>query len=518
MSLMVEPLKECGKRFRKSLLLTLSGNPYAVSTLVLKFGGATLDDARTLADYNVQVNSTITIEFISAVSSVTSIPQNNLQASVSRSQTTIVGNNVQSHLSTLAVGGVRSIPSGGIGGVVGGGAVITPNESKFSRTSFDGYTSDQPRPQSSGSTLRDLAMVASFDTANWSGASLNASDQGTNPNTGNEQRQTLSGNRDYTVWGIGSYTSIDNNRNRTGDDSRYNGDVWGYNLGLDRQFKPNLIGGVSLGYSDTNLTTTYNTGTYGETAWNVSPYVLYTPKENITVSGMVGYSKGDVDTTKTNQTITGSTDTKTVYASGNVTAKFKPIKDKPFDFTGKLAILIAHKSVAGYTESDGTVINKATSNTRQIKPGVEVTYVVDSAGTKIYPYAKVDYVHDFKDATNKDSGALNVGAGVRFASDKTGFSGALSAEKQYGRSDYSEHTITGLVAYNFAVSGEGSGLGIASPYIKSNLTGDGQVYSTGLRYQNAEKDMTLSFDTTYISASSVSPEDTVFRLDAKFDF
>ncbi len=60
----------------------------------------------------------------------------------------------------------------------------------------------------------------------------------------------------------------------------------------------NLIAGVSLGYAQTDVATTYNTGTYDEANYTVSPYAIHRPTDQATFSLITGYSMGDIDRTR----------------------------------------------------------------------------------------------------------------------------------------------------------------------------------------------------------------------------
>lgn len=112
----------------------------------------------------------------------------------------------------------------------------------------------------------------------------------------------------FTVWGHGSFTSVDNDYIRGTNDNRYDGDVWGYNVGLDYRFDDTLIAGLSLGYTDTDLTTAFNNGSYRETGWTASPYVIFRAIENLTITGEAGYGMGDIDVTRDNNAVSGRTD------------------------------------------------------------------------------------------------------------------------------------------------------------------------------------------------------------------
>ncbi|NIZ03961.1 autotransporter domain-containing protein, partial [Thalassospira lucentensis] len=119
--------------------------------------------------------------------------------------------------------------------------------------------------------LRRMAMMGSFDSSTGLGMDmlgLGPTDQGDIGGAdGIDGRAAFATTTPFTVWGHGSFTSVDNDYVSGATDSRYDGDVWGYNIGLDYRFADALIAGLSLGYNDTDLTTAFNNGSYQETGW-----------------------------------------------------------------------------------------------------------------------------------------------------------------------------------------------------------------------------------------------------------
>jgi len=453
-----------------------NGSETASTTITASDGSLiSLDVGYTIASSGVYVDITsasVTITTASTTSANTDSAAQAMQDSVSRSQAAVVGKNVEARLASAFMPNGRSLTSS-----------ISKDPSASSSPQFSTFRTNsdtERRAVSRGGSIRELAMLASFDTSR---IVLGAVDDEQDPSMDIEQRQALISDRPYTVWGHGSFTRMDNDRNRTDDDTRYDGDVWGYNMGVDYGFRPDVIAGVSLGYSETDLTTTFNSGTYNETNRTLSPYAMYQPVDGLTLSMIAGYSIGDVNRTR-DTTVTGSTGSGMWFTSLGSSYKLYPSEVLPLDVTARLSFLASRKAIEGFNESDSTHVDKTVSNTRRLKPGVEVAYNIDAQGTMVQPFVKGDYVYDFTDKTNDDSGAYDLGGGLRLTSGETGLSGSIEAESQLGRDDYNEYTVSGLVSFGFSVNGEGAGpLGIASPYIKSNFNPDtGQVFGTGIKF------------------------------------
>lgn len=333
-------------------------------------------------------------------------------------------------------------------------------------------------------SFRQLGNYLSFSSANMMDMAASA-DEGV---SGINMRRDIRTSAPITVWGHAAYSSMDNNYNQSGEDSRYDGDVWGYNVGADYRFLPDMVGGISVGYSDADVNTTYNSGTYKEKGWNFSPYILYQPIKGAQLSLVTGYGFGDVKI-KRSSTITGSTDSTSWYADATGSYKVKPTASFPLELTARVEYLWSQKRLDKYTDSSGAQESALTAYTNQFKPGVEAAYDFYAGSVLLQPYVKGDFVYDFSDAVNDDKSAFNLGGGLRVMSGETGWSGEIEGERQFCRESYSEYTIRGLLAYNFGLSSsDDTKLGILAPYVQSRLDeAGGQVFGTGIKFSSADE-------------------------------
>lgn len=423
-----------------------------------------------------------------------------LQGSVTRSQSLIIGQNFGSRVANVSAGpDLGTVPD-----------TTTPTQQfGFASSSLLDDPMDK-KTRTEGTTLGGLAMLASFDTSR-----LAAAQAADSPTDGPEQRTLLSRESPITIWGHGSFTDIENIRNRTGEDSRYDGSVWGYNLGADYRFSPALVAGMSVGYAQTDITTTFESGTYEEDTWNLSPYVIYRPSDMLTFSAIAGYAFGDVARSR-NSTVTGNTDSQTWYLQVDARQTFQPIADSPFRVTGGLGALTSRNTLAAYTESDGSRVAESSVNTVQLKPNAELAYSFQISQTSLTPYVKAGYIHDFTDQTNGDAGAFDLGGGLRFASGGTGLSGSIEGSRMVGREDYREYTLSGLVAYGISFTGRDGNFAVtASPYVGTSLSDSGTPeISAGA--------MLADIDDRFSSKLSLSGDpaaqraDVMITLDLKF--
>ena len=392
---------------------------------------------------------------------------------VSRSQTTVVQQNIASRVSS-AISTANTSNTDNVPGLTTSVRETGPHRASLIDTTAD--DDDRNSITDRNDALRRMAMMGSFDSSTGQGMQmlgLGPTDQGdVGGASGIDGRSAFATTAPFTVWGHGSFTSVDNDYVNGTTDSRYDGDVWGYNVGLDYRFADALIAGLSLGYNDTDLTTAFNNGSYQETGWVASPYVIYRPIENLTIAGEAGYGMGDIDVTRDNNAVSGNTESDMWYAALTTSYRVRPIETlSAASLTPSLAFMAARKTVDGYTESDGTTNATTRSNTRQIKPAIEAAYdFAPTPSLTVTPFLETGLTYDFTDEINNDKTAFNIGGGVRLSDAMTGLNAALEGNHLAGRADYTEYTIGGTITYGFALTDQdGRQMGIVTPFFASNL-------------------------------------------------
>ncbi len=408
-------------------------------------------------------------------------------SAVARSQTTVIQQNIGARVATVigstgggtVGGGTGAGSTGGAGGTGAGGPDSNDDGNSFTQVGFaDQFSTLNDADRDTRDVMRGLAMRSSFDSsilaadmARDSALALGPTDQGpVGGASGVDGRSALANASPFTVWGHGSYTSVDNDYNNGTADNRYDGDVWGYNLGADYRFENNVIAGVSLGYNDTDLTTTFNDGTYAETAWVVSPYAIFSPVKDLNIVTEAGYSQGDIDVTRDNDAVNGATESAMWYASLKGVYAYRPLEDTPLTLSPSVSLLAARKTIDGYTESDGTFVDSSRSNTRQIKPAIEAAYDFGFNSLTVTPFVETGMIHDFTDELNNDKTAFNIGGGVRLSDRDTGLNAALEGSYLAGRADYTEYTIGGTLSYGFELRDlDGKPVGLMSPFFGSDV-------------------------------------------------
>lgn len=310
---------------------------------------------------------------------------------VSKTITTSNVSNISAHLDALI--------GGGFGGGFGGGAI----------------TSD------AGSAKQSVSL---FDTAKAKGNSA-----------GNDRK-------DVSVWANGSFTWVDN----SAAGSNFDGDVGTLNIGIDKWFNDKLLAGVSVGYSKTDISTTFNSGTYEEDTVTLAPYGLIKFTDNFNVAGTFGHSWGDVDQNRQNGATTSSTDAETWFAAG--TATYSKTFDK-LGLAGRVGYLWADRDTDGYIESNNNVVAATAAETSQGRIGAEASYLFETGSVNLSPFASVDYLYDFEDEINNDADAFDTGLGLRIGSKDGSVDGSISVKTQLGRSDFDSTTASATLRFNF---------------------------------------------------------------------
>lgn len=252
---------------------------------------------------------------------------------------------------------------------------------------------------------------------------------------GNETRKT-------SVWANLSYTWIESDQ----ANANFDGNVAALNVGVDKWFTDKAMAGISLGYSATDVDTTFNSGTYEEDSITLAPYGLIRITDNINLAGLFGHTWGDIDQDRQSGATTASTDAKTWFAAGSLSVS-KQIKK--IGVQGRVGYLWADRDTDGFVESNGNVVAASQAKTSQGRIGAEASYAITSGKLNLTPFASADYVRDFKDEINDDADAFDLGLGLRVGSKDGSVDGNISVKTQVGRDNFESTTAAATVRFKF---------------------------------------------------------------------
>ncbi len=298
---------------------------------------------------------------------------------------------------------------------------------------------------------------------------------------GLESSTDLSSPRTLTLWGGGGETRLDNDYNTSGDDNRYDGRVWSYNTGLDYRPSESLTLGAAVGYLDSELTTTYNEGTYDEKMVSVSPYLLYESPWGLDISLFGGYGIGDVDLTGTfgqaSTPFVAFTDSNLLFGAVRVSGAMKFL-DNSLEVVPNVSLLGSRKRLEGYTDSSNREIGETTASVLRLTPGFEVSYRVKFSGVTLRPFASGGLIFDLLDTVNDDDMTYSVGGGMRFETE-VGLSGSVEGQRELGREAVEQRRFVGALSYGIAVGRNGRA-GTVTPSVGINHASGDDVSAEGL--------------------------------------
>ena len=283
---------------------------------------------------------------------------------------------------------------------------------------------------------------------------LSATEDGTTPSSipgGPPDGGDLSEVGTLSLWGLGSWTSLENERNDGTTDSRYDGDIFTYSLGSDYRFTEELAAGLALSLSTTDIDTTFNQGTLEEEAYLVSPYLSY-ETDAFSLSVVGGYGVGEVDLTGNEETVfVANTDSTTLFLQGGIQNTYRFGESEALELTPGLSALAARKTLDAYQDSAGRDIEETVSNVFRLTPDIKAGYRYDFTGGAITPYLQGGMILDLLDSVNDDDGAYSVGGGVTLSTDG-GLTSTLDYEREIGRDDFERQTVTGAIRYGLDLS------------------------------------------------------------------
>jgi hypothetical protein len=291
-----------------------------------------------------------------------------------------------------------------------------------------------------------------------------------------------------SFWADYGNTNIENNQTFTGvrlDSMNYDGDASSYSLGVDKTFGKALVG-VVVSNLDTDLTTTFNDGTYKQ---EVDTYGIYLAYKTGAIQIDLGMGQGDstIDTTRrdlgSDATITGSTTADIEYSNARVSANFSRGK---FSIVPSLSYRTLSMDIAAFTDDrqndnsanvvgDGelfssnnstlTVTDDAIAARSVESETMEVGLNISANLGSVVPYVNLSYSTEdttgasYKTEQGTDGAALDltasnyntsytIGGGLNFMLNSH-ITGGLRAGIVNGRDDWSENYMAGSVSIGF---------------------------------------------------------------------
>ncbi len=284
-----------------------------------------------------------------------------------------------------------------------------------------------------------------------------------------------SGLRSASLWGSGEY------RNLSGEDGdlEFDGSLYGAQLGVDAKVRDNLLVGMALSWSDGEFE--YESGSDG--ASSMGDYEVDVISLHPYLSGHIeqfdwwatfGYGSGEVVVTPDSDQATSndlSMATLGVGGSGVLWSRNDTRVHLKGEFTRTQMDVDRSAEVDSLSvKTDLARIALAASRTRSL-----------AGGGQMSPSLSLGVRQDGGDG-NTGSGA-EIGGSVRYDNAESGVSASVSAHGLFGRSDYEEWGVQGMVRLSPGADGQGLSF-VMSPGYGNGGTGvgdGGRIWSTGLR-------------------------------------
>jgi len=289
-----------------------------------------------------------------------------------------------------------------------------------------------------------------------------------------------------SFWADYGNNSMDNTQTFTNvriDSMNFNGDASSYSVGVDKTFGKALIG-IVVSNLNTDITTTFNSGTYDQ---DISTYGVYLAYKTSRLQFDFGMGMGDSDITTTRRDlgndsiINGKTTADIEYSHARVAANFtrgrftlvpsasyrtlemdiaaftddranetgtitgdQQLFTASNDTTGVTDDAIARRSVTSTTVSIGM---KLSANLGKVVPYLDLSY--DSEDTTAASYSAESADDSLTDATASDyDTSMRLGGGVNFMLGSH-VTGNIRAGLVTGRDDWQEQYMAGNISVGF---------------------------------------------------------------------
>lgn len=263
------------------------------------------------------------------------------------------------------------------------------------------------------------------------------------------------------VWVAGSFTDLEDENVATAAD----GNVYSGLAGVDFHVSDNAVVGISVGYENTDIDTTFNgsateDGSIEGDGYTIAPYVGFNLGNGANASLTAGYSDLSYDLVRfdplSDERITGSTDAERYFVSA--AAGGSHMLDAAWRLRGNASVFYANEQQDDYTETSasGVATSQAGEDTDfgQLGVNAKLGYVFE--GFEPYALAGIEYDFSKDDVEVASTQTANDDEdfGARFGGGldlhlSPNVTGGVEAYTVEFRDDYNEYNVTGGLRVNF---------------------------------------------------------------------
>ncbi|MDD9864597.1 MAG: autotransporter outer membrane beta-barrel domain-containing protein, partial [Gammaproteobacteria bacterium] len=385
-----------------------------------------------------------------------------------------------------ASGGASGAPAIGLPQGLGG-AASTPSTASTTSTASTmstpstataaTATGGPSQPGASSLNLSALAQLAA--------AQLQGLDSGASGAENRSLRQLLGrsgfsatseqgGGSTLSLWGRGNYTSLEGEPREGGTTYDYDGDSYGFYLGLDGRYG-DYLAGVALGYTTGDVSLHAVSGPAVGAAGDrsdfesdlvtVYPYAAWQPSDRLSVWLLAGYGQGELEIEERRAgmpTLKASSDTDLLLGAAGLS--WRRPADNNVDVLLRLSGTALHGETDGgrFDDADGTAYAKTKTDAQQLRGEAELGQVLDfDDGARLRPYLAVGASYDFGDGA-RDTMTGEFGTGFQLHWPRLGLETEWEVQARLAsksKRSYREYTGTGMLRYD--LGGDRRGLQLA---------------------------------------------------------
>ncbi|MDD9824146.1 MAG: autotransporter outer membrane beta-barrel domain-containing protein, partial [Gammaproteobacteria bacterium] len=290
-------------------------------------------------------------------------------------------------------------------------------------------------------------------------------------NSGFSATSERGGGNTLSLWGRGNYMSLEGEPLEGGTTYDYDGDSYGFYLGLDGRYDAYLLGlavGYTAGAVELRAASGPAAGEEGDRSdfeselVAVYPYAAWQPSDRLSMWLLAGYGQGELEIAERIGATRrkASSDTELLLGAAGFSWRL-PAADG-LDMLLRLWGTALHGETDGGRFDDGIVYAKTETNAQQLRSEVELGQVFGfDDGGRLRPYLRAGVSYDFGDGA-RDAAAGEFGVGYQLHWPRLGLETELEIQARLTSKDdrdYREYGGTGMLLYD--LGGDRRGLSVA---------------------------------------------------------
>ena len=271
------------------------------------------------------------------------------------------------------------------------------------------------------------------------------------------------GGSTLSVWGRGNYSSLEGEPLAGGTTYDYDGDSYGFYLGLDSRYD-DYLAGVAVGYTvgDIELRAVSGPAAVGAEGDRsdfesdlvaVYPYAAWQPSERVSVWLLAGYGQGELEIEERRLGMTtrkATSDTDLWLGAAGLSWRRPTVSG--LDVLLRVSGTALHGETDAVNFGDGTPPSpKMETDAQQLRGEAELGRVLDfEDGGRLRPYLRTGVSYDFGDGA-RDAATGELGTGFQLHWPRLGLETELEIQASLtnkGDRDYREYSGTGTLRYD----------------------------------------------------------------------